>query len=159
MQIHIITVGKIKEKYLQEGIAEYIKRMRPYLKLNILELTEDKRTGSPSPADQKRGIDDEGTRILDAIPHDSIVIALDRKGVQWSSEMLAENLRGYEMSGRNSLCFIIGGHLGLSDTVLSKSRVRLSLSHMTFTHQMIRQILLEQLYRACKINHHEPYHK
>jgi len=159
MHIHILAVGKIKEKFLREGIAEYEKRLRPYVKLTIIEINEEKRAGNLTPADKQRIVDAEGIRILGSIPHDSFVIALDIKGVQWSSETLAETLRQYEIAGRNTLSFIIGGDLGLSDTVLSRSNVRLSLSLMTFTHQMIRQILLEQLYRACKINHNEPYHK
>ena len=159
MQILIIAVGKIKEKYLQEGIAEYTKRLRPYVKLNILEITEEKRIGHITPSDQKRIKEAEGMRILGAIPHDSLVIVLDANGVHWSSETLAENLQRYEIAGRNSLSIIIGGDLGLSDAVIARSNLRLSLSLMTFTHQMIRLILLEQIYRACKINHNEPYHK
>ena len=159
MQILIIAVGKIKEKYLQEGIAEYTKRLRPYVKLNILEITEEKRIGHITPSDQKRIKEAEGMRILGAIPQDSFVIVLDVNGVHWSSETLAENLQRYEIAGRNSLSIIIGGDLGLSDAVIARSNLRLSLSLMTFTHQMIRLILLEQIYRACKINHNEPYHK
>jgi 23S rRNA (pseudouridine1915-N3)-methyltransferase len=159
MQILIIAVGKIKEKYLQDGIAEYTKRLRPYVKLNILEIAEEKRAGHLTPADQKRIMDAEGTRILGSIPQDSFVIVLDVNGVHWSSETLAENLQQYEIAGRNSLSMIIGGDLGLSDAVITRSNLRLSISLMTFTHQMIRLILLEQIYRACKINHHEPYHK
>jgi len=159
MQILIIAVGKIKEKYLQEGIAEYTKRLRPYVKLNILEITEEKRIGHITPSDQKRIKEAEGMRILGAIPQDSFVIVLDVNGVHWSSGTLAENLQRYEIAGRNSLSIIIGGDLGLSDAVFARSNLRLSLSLMTFTHQMIRLILLEQIYRACKINHNEPYHK
>jgi len=159
MHITIIAVGRIKEKYLQEGIAEYEKRLRPYVKLNTIEITEEKRAVHLSISDQKRIMDAEGIRILGSIPHDSVAIVLALKGNEWSSETLAENIRGYEIAGRNSLCFIIGSDLGLSETVIAKSHVRLSLSQMTFTHQMIRLIILEQIYRACKINHHEPYHK
>jgi 23S rRNA (pseudouridine1915-N3)-methyltransferase len=159
MQVHIIAVGKIKEKYLQEGIAEYQKRLRPYVKLNILEIAESKRTGNLSPSQQELVKDGEGARVLAAIPHDTQAIVLDPGGERWSSENLAEQIHQWEISGRNNLCFIIGGDLGLSDMVLTKSNIRLSLSPMTFTHQMVRLILLEQLYRACKINHNEPYHK
>jgi len=159
MQILIIAVGKIKEKYLQDGIAEYTKRLRPYLKLNILEIAEEKRAGHLTPADQKRIMDAEGTRILGSIPQDCFVIVLDVDGVHWSSETFAENLQRYEIAGRNSLSIIIGGDLGLSEAVMARSNLRLSLSLMTFTHQMIRLVLLEQIYRACKINHNEPYHK
>jgi 23S rRNA (pseudouridine1915-N3)-methyltransferase len=159
MQVHIIAVGKIKEKYLQDGIAEYEKRLRPYVKLNILEIAEEKRTGVVSPSDEKRIKDAEGMRILESIHQDSFVNVLDIGGVRWSSEALAEHIRQWEISGRNNITIIIGGDLGLSDKVLTKSNIRLSLSPMTFTHQMVRLILLEQLYRACKINHNEPYHK
>jgi 23S rRNA (pseudouridine1915-N3)-methyltransferase len=159
MQILIIAVGKIKEKYLQEGIAEYQKRLRPYVKMNILEIAEDKRIGHLTPSDQKRIKEAEGMRILGSIPQDSFIIVLDVNGVHWSSETLAENLQRYEIAGRNSLSIIIGGDLGLSDAVIARSSVRLSLSPMTFTHQMIRLILLEQIYRAYKINRNEPYHK
>jgi len=159
MQIRVIAVGKIKEKYLQDGIAEYEKRLRPYVKLQILEIAEEKRTGHLSPSDQKRIREAEGMRILGSIPGDSFVIVLDVGGVHWSSEVLAEHIRQWEISGRNTISIIIGGDLGLSDTVLTRSNLRLSFSPMTFTHQMVRLILLEQLYRACKINRGEPYHK
>jgi 23S rRNA (pseudouridine1915-N3)-methyltransferase len=159
MQILIIAVSKIKEKYLQEGIAEYQKRLRPYIKMHILEIAEEKRVGPLTPSDKKRIKEAEGMRILGAIPHDSFVIVLDVNGVHWSSETFAENLQRYEIAGRNSLSIIIGGDLGLSEAVIARSNLRLSLSLMTFTHQMIRLVLLEQIYRACKINHGEPYHK
>ena len=159
MQILIIAVGKIKDKYLEDGIAEYSKRLRPYLKLKILEIPEEKRTGHLTPSVQKRIREAEGIRILGSIPMESVVIALVVHGVHWSSETLAENLRQYEIAGRNPLTIIIGGDLGLADAVLARSTVRLSLSPMTFTHQMIRLIILEQIFRACKINHNEPYHK
>jgi 23S rRNA (pseudouridine1915-N3)-methyltransferase len=159
MQILIIAVGKIKEKYLQEGIAEYQRRLRPYIKMNILEIAEEKRVGHLTPSAKKRIKEAEGMRILGAIPRDSFVIVLDVNGVHWSSETLAENLQRYEIAGRNSLSIIIGGDLGLSEAVIARSNLRLSLSLMTFTHQMIRLVLIEQIYRACKINNGEPYHK
>jgi 23S rRNA (pseudouridine1915-N3)-methyltransferase len=159
MQILIIAVGKIKEKYLQEGIAEYQKRLRPYVKMKIIEIAEEKRIGHLTPSDKKKIKVAEGTRILEAIPQGSFVIVLDVKGVHWSSEILAENFQRYEIAGKNSLSIIVGGDLGLSDAVIARSNLRLSLSLMTFTHQMVRLILLEQIYRVCKINHGEPYHK
>jgi 23S rRNA (pseudouridine1915-N3)-methyltransferase len=159
MQILIIAVGKIKEKYLQEGIAEYQKRLRPYVKMKIIEIAEEKRIGHLTPSDKNKIKVAEGTRILEAIPQGSFVIVLDVKGVHWSSEILAENFQRYEIAGKNSLSIIVGGDLGLPDAVIASSNLRLSLSLMTFTHQMVRLILLEQIYRACKINHGEPYHK
>jgi len=159
MQVHIIAVGKIKEKYLQDGIAEYQKRLRPYMKLTILEITEEKKGTSLSPSQEKLVKEGEGARILAAIPRDSFVIVLDIKGGQWSSETLAENIRQYEIAGKNQIAFVIGGDLGLSTAVLEQSGMRLSLSKMTFTHPMARLFLIEQIYRACRINSREPYHK
>jgi 23S rRNA (pseudouridine1915-N3)-methyltransferase len=159
MQILIIAVGKLKEKYLQEGIAEYKKRLPPYVKLNILEVAEEKKGRSQSSSQEILVKDREGVRILAAIPKNSVVIVLDVNGVFWSSETLAENLRHYEIAGKNQITFVIGGDLGLSDSVIARGNVLLSLSLMTFTHQMIRLVLIEQIYRACKINSDEPYHK
>jgi len=159
MQIRIIAVGRIKEKYLQDAIAEYEKRLRPYVKLQILELPEEKRTGNVSPSQEKILKEQEGARILAAILPESFVVALDVGGSGWSSEDLARNLKNWEIAGRNSLIIIIGGDLGLGENVLERSDKRLSLSPMTFTHQMARLFLLEQVYRAIKINCGEPYHK
>ena len=159
MQVHIIAVGKIKEKYLQMGILEYEKRLRPYVKLNIVEIADEKRVGHLSPSDQKRIKEAEGMRILGSIAGDSFVIGIDIGGVHWSSEALAEHIRQWEISGRNNISIIIGGDLGLSDSVITRSDVRLSFSPMTFTHQMVRLILLEQVYRAFRILRGEPYHK
>ena len=159
MQIRIIAVGKIKEKYLQEGIAEYEKRLRPYVKLHIVELSEERRSLSASPAIESVAKEKEGERILAAIPESSFVIALDVKGQSWSSEELAGSFREWELSGQNQLAFVIGGDLGLSPHVLARSDLRLSLSRMTFTHPMARLLLVEQVYRAFRILRGEPYHK
>jgi len=159
MQIQIIAVGKIKEKFLQEGIAEYEKRLHPYVKLKIVELAEEKRPISASTSGGKGAMEKEGVRILTAIPSGSFIIALDVKGTGWSSEELAEFFRQKELAGKNKITFVIGGDLGLSSEVLAQSGMRLSLSNMTFTHPMARFLLLEQVYRACRINSGEPYHK
>ena len=159
MQIHIIAVGKIKEEFLREGVAEYEKRLRPYLNLKIVELTEEKRSVSASPSAEKTAIVKEGERILAAVPSGSFVVALDVGGTSWSSPELAGFLRQRELAGKNQITFIIGGDLGLSPKVLSQSDMQLSLSKMTFTHQMARLLLMEQIYRACRINSGEPYHK
>jgi 23S rRNA (pseudouridine1915-N3)-methyltransferase len=159
MQILIIAVGKIKEKYLQDGIAEYQKRLHPYVKMNILELTEEKRPASASESVETAAKKKEGERLLAAIPPGSFVVALDAGGLSWSSEELAETFRQYEIAGKNQITFIIGGDLGLSPAVLTQSGMRLSLSKMTFTHPMARLLLVEQIYRACRINRNEPYHK
>lgn len=159
MQIRIIAVGKIKEKYLQEGIAEYEKRLRPYAKVQIVEITEEKRPLSASPAIESAAKEKEGERILAAIPEGSFVIALDLKGQIWSSEDLAASFREWELTGQNQLVFVIGGDLGLSPAVLLRSNFRLSLSKMTFTHPLARLLLVEQVYRAFRILRGEPYHK
>jgi len=159
MQIRVIAVGKIKEKYLKEGIAEYEKRLRPYVKLQLIELTEEKRSQPASPAIESAAMEKEGERILAAIPGGALVIALDIKGQSWSSGDLADAFRVWELAGRSYVAFIIGGDLGLSPAVLARSDLRISLSQMTFTHPMARLILLEQVYRACRINSGEPYHK
>jgi len=159
MQVHIIAVGKIKEKYLQLGILEYEKRLRPYVKLHIVELPEEKRPVSASSSIEAAAIEKEGQRICAAIPNGSFVIALDVRGVSWSSEELADAFREWELAGKNQVAFVIGGDLGLSPVVLSRSDLRLSLSKMTFTHLMARLLLLEQVYRAFRILRGEPYHK
>jgi 23S rRNA (pseudouridine1915-N3)-methyltransferase len=159
MQIRIIAVGKIKERFLQDGIAEYEKRLRPYVKLHVVEIPEEKRPVSASASVESVAMEKEGQRILAAIPEGSFVIALDVKGQGLSSEELARHLGTWELSGTNNLAIIVGGDIGLGENVLAQCRLRLSLSPMTFTHPMARFILIEQLYRASRIRSGEPYHK
>jgi len=159
MQIRIIAVGKIKEKFLQDGIAEYEKRLRPYIKTQIIEIPEEKRSVSASTPVERAAMVKEGERILHAVPEDSFVITLEILGEDWSSVALAEAFSHWEMTGRNQIAFIIGGDLGLSPAVLARSDLRLSLSRMTFTHPVARLLLFEQIYRAFRILRGEPYHK
>jgi 23S rRNA (pseudouridine1915-N3)-methyltransferase len=159
MQIQIIAVGRIKEPYLADGIAEYEKRLRPYAKVRITEVAEEKRPAHPSPAQQAQALEKEGARIVGLVPDGIYLIALDVRGEQVSSEGLAALLQDREISGNSSLVFVLGGDLGLSENVLNRSHLRLSLSPMTFTHPMVRLILLEQVYRAFRIMRGEPYHK
>jgi 23S rRNA (pseudouridine1915-N3)-methyltransferase len=159
MQIRVIAVGKIKEKFLQDGIAEYEKRLRPYAKVLIVELADEKRPASASPATEAAAMEKEGDRIITTIPEGSFVISLDIQGKNWSSLDLAASLGGWELSGKNQLAFVIGGDLGLAPAVLARSDMLLSLSPMTFTHPMARLLLLEQVYRAFRILRGEPYHK
>jgi 23S rRNA (pseudouridine1915-N3)-methyltransferase len=159
MQIRVVAVGKIKEKFLQDGIAEYEKRLRPYVKLRIVELGEEKRPASGSASVETAAKEKEGERILSAVPSGSFVVSLDVKGLSWSSEDLADAFREWELAGKSQVAFVIGGDLGLSPAVLARSDCRLSLSKMTFTHPMARLLLLEQVYRACRIKCGEPYHK
>jgi 23S rRNA (pseudouridine1915-N3)-methyltransferase len=159
MQVHIIAVGKIKETYLQLAISDYEKRLRPYVKLQIMEISEEKRPAATSPAVESAAKAKEGERILAMIPESSYVIALDIQGKTWSSEDLANAFRQWELAGQNNLAFVIGGDLGISPEVMSRSDMRLSLSKMTFTHPMARFLLMEQIYRAFRILRGEPYHK
>lgn len=159
MQIRIIAVGRIKEAFLQDGIAEYEKRLRPYAKVQVVEIPEEKRPASPSPSAGRTAMEKEGERILAAIPGGSFVIALDIQGQDWPSTALAEAFSHWELDGRNQIAFLIGGDLGLSPEVLARSNLRLSLSRMTFTHPIARFLLMEQIYRAFRILRGEPYHK
>ena len=159
MHIRIIAVGKIKERFLQDGISEYEKRLRPYAKIQIIEIPEEKRPASATPPVERAAMAKEGDRILAAIPEGSYVVALDINGDDWSSTALAEALSRWELAGNNQIVFIIGGDLGLAPAVLSRSNHRLSLSRMTFTHPITRLLLVEQIYRAFRILRGEPYHK
>jgi 23S rRNA (pseudouridine1915-N3)-methyltransferase len=159
MQVRIIAVGKIKERFLAEGIAEYEKRLTPYLKLAIIEIADEKRGVHASAGQEQLTKGREGDRILAAIPEGAYVVALDVRGKEMSSEALAARLHDWQLAGTNLIAVIIGGDLGLSGAVLSRADLRLSISPMTFTHQMVRMIILEQIYRACRINSGEPYHK
>ena len=159
MQLRIIAVGKIKEPFLRDGIAGYEKRLRPYADLRITELAEEKRPKASSPATEAAAVQKEGERILTAVPDGALVVALEIAGQGWTSTDLADAFRVWELAGRSPVVFVIGGDLGLSPAVLTRSDLRLSLSRMTFTHPMARLILLEQVYRAFRILRGEPYHK
>jgi 23S rRNA (pseudouridine1915-N3)-methyltransferase len=159
VQLTVIAVGKVKEKFLQEAMAEYEKRLRPYTKLHIHEIPEEKRPGSATKSAEVRAMEKEAERILTAVPAGSFVVALDPEGMARSSEEFAAAFRQWELAGKSHICFIIGGDLGLAPAVLTRSDQRLSLSRMTFTHPIARVLLLEQIYRAQRINHGEPYHK
>ncbi|GIN21980.1 23S rRNA (pseudouridine(1915)-N(3))-methyltransferase RlmH [Siminovitchia fordii] len=159
MNITIISVGKIKEKHMKQGIDEYLKRLSAYTKINILELPDEKAPENLSHTQMQQIKKKEGDRILDKIHPDAYVIALAIEGKQASSEQFAERLGGLSASGKNSVVFVIGGSLGLSDEVMKRADEALSFSKMTFPHQLMRLILVEQVYRAFRILRGEPYHK
>ncbi len=159
VQIQILAVGRIKESFIREGLAEYEKRLRPYVTLRITEISEEKRQPSVSGTSGVRAVEKEGERILAAIPGDAFIISLDRTGERWTSEDLATFLGSLQLTGQHRVFFVIGGDLGLSGPVLARSSRLLSLSAMTFTHPLARLVLLEQIYRAFRIMHGEPYHK
>ncbi len=158
MKITIIAVGKIKEKYLTMGIAEFIKRLTPYCRLVIIEVDEERMPEHPSDAEKAKVLLKEGKRMLRYVKESSHLIILDVIGKQASSEELAEKISDMGISGKSDITFIIGGAFGLSPELLKIAKERLSFSKMTFTHQMIRLLLVEQIYRAFKINRGEPYH-
>lgn len=159
MNIHIITVGKVREKYIKLGIQEFEKRLSSYCKLTFSELMDEQ---APEQLNEKELLSvkkKEGERILSKIKQDHYVIALDIKGVSWSSEQFADELLNLSFQGKNQVTFIIGGSNGLSEEVLKRANQKLSFSKMTFPHQLMKLILLEQVYRAFKIQRREPYHK
>lgn len=159
MKITIVCVGKVKERYLRDGIAEYAKRLGRYCTLSWYEVADEK-TPENAPAGVERKIKEiEGERLLKGIPEHAYVIALCIEGETPDSVELSEKLSGLMSSGKSQLVFVIGGSLGLSDAVIGRADYRLSFSRMTFPHQLMRMILLEQIYRSFRIIHHEPYHK
>ncbi|SDZ97727.1 23S rRNA (pseudouridine1915-N3)-methyltransferase [Thalassobacillus cyri] len=159
MKITIVTVGKLKEKYLKQGIQEYVKRLGPYASIDMAEVADEKAPENLSEADMKEVKNKEGERILAKINPDSYVITLEIEGKQLTSEKLAKKLDDLATYGKSKVTFVIGGSLGLSDEVLKRSDMGLSFSKMTFPHQLMRLVLVEQIYRAFKINRGEPYHK
>lgn len=159
MKITLVTVGKIKEKFYRDAIGEYAKRLSRYCTLEILEVADEKTPDGASEALEQQIREKEGQRILQAVREDAYVIALAIQGKQRSSEQLAAHLDFLTLRGKSHLCFVIGGSLGLSDEVLRRADEQLSFSPMTFPHQLMRVILLEQIYRSFRIIRGEPYHK
>lgn len=159
MKITIIAVGKLKDKYLVQGIKEFTKRLVGYTKLQIVELADEKAPESLSYKEIDQVKEKEGKRILGKIPSDAYTIALAIEGKKWTSEQFAKKLDQLATYGKSNIYFVIGGSVGLSDEVLKRADVHLSFSYMTFPHQLMRLILLEQIYRAFRINRNEPYHK
>ncbi|MCF6139087.1 23S rRNA (pseudouridine(1915)-N(3))-methyltransferase RlmH [Pseudalkalibacillus berkeleyi] len=159
MNIQIISVGKLKEKYLKQGIAEYVKRLGPFAKVEIVEVPDEKAPEQLGETEMEQVKEAEGARILSKIGKDVHVVALAIQGKQQTSEQLAKNLDNLATYGKSKVAFVIGGSLGLSDSVIKRSNEQLSFSKMTFPHQLMRLVLVEQIYRAFKINRGEPYHK
>ncbi|KPB04497.1 23S rRNA (pseudouridine(1915)-N(3))-methyltransferase RlmH [Bacillus sp. CHD6a] len=159
MNISIITIGKLKEKYLKQGINEYLKRLSAYAKIDIVELPDEKAPEQLSDAEMEQVKNKEGERILGKISVDTHVIALAIEGKQRSSEELAKEMDKLATYGKSKVAFVIGGSLGLSGDVMKRANDTLSFSKMTFPHQLMKLILLEQVYRGFRINRGEPYHK
>lgn len=159
MNIQIVAVGKLKEKYLVEGIAEYTKRLGPYAKLQLQEVPDEKAPDNMSAAEEEQVKVKEGERILALLKPDTHVIALALDGAMWSSEELSSQLDRLGTYGRSSVAFVIGGSNGLSPAVLKRADAKLCFGRMTLPHQLMRLVLVEQVYRAFKIMRGEPYHK
>ncbi len=160
LRVNIICIGKIKEKYFADGIAEYAKRLGAFCKFSVIELAEERlRDNSPSPARTAEVVNAEGARILQKTGAGDFVIAMCIEGKQLSSEELAEKLERLAVEGKSTVDFIIGGSYGLSEQVKSRAELRLSMSKMTFPHTLARLMLSEQIYRAFEINSNGKYHK
>lgn len=159
MNIKIVCVGRLKEKFYQDALKEFEKRLSRYCRLTVCEVADEKAPEQLSEAGKAQVLAREGERILARIDDDEVVAALCIEGKQMPSETLAKTIADWGLSGKSRAAFIIGGSLGLSDAVKNRAQLRLSFSQMTFSHQIFRVMLLEQIYRAFKINAGEPYHK
>lgn len=160
MKITIICVGKLKEKYWKDGILEYTKRLTRYTtQMKIIELPDEKTPDNASIKDEELILEKEGEQILKNIPQDGYIITLAIKGKNLTSEELSKVIENKMITGNSHIVFIIGGSLGLSEGVYKKSHMQWSLSNLTFPHQMVRVMLVEQIYRAFRIMKNEPYHK
>lgn len=158
LSINIICVGKLKEDYLKQAIAEYSKRLSKYCNLNFIELQDEKLPNKINNSVIEEIKNKECNKILENIKKDSFVFSLDLKGKQYSSEEFSKEIDNISLNFNSSITFIIGGTLGLNDEVLNRSNKLICFSKMTFPHQLIRVFLLEQLFRAFKISHNETYH-
>lgn len=158
MKITIVCAGKLKEKYLRDGIAEYEKRLRPYADLRTIEIIEERMKDRPSPAEKDEVLRREGERLTSQIPQGVYLIVLDVGGEEMSSEKFSARIDRLMLMGESHIAFLIGGPFGLSDELRQRADLRLSFSQFTLPHQLIRLFLMEQIYRSFKISRHEPYH-
>ncbi len=159
MKIDIIAVGKIKEKHYRDAVDEYVKRLSKYVKLNIIEVKDEKTSEGASERENGIVLAAEGGRLDKYIEDDAVLIPLCIEGEQISSEEFAKKISAYETGGKSHLQFVIGGSLGMDESIKEKGDMKLSFSKMTFPHQLMRVVLLEQIYRAYRIKNNEPYHK
>lgn len=159
MNITIISVGKIKESFYRDAIAEYSKRLSKYCKLSIIEVADEKTPDQASPVVENTIMQKEADRILKNVKEDAYVMALAIEGRKCDSVSFSSKIENLGIQGKSNLVFVIGGSLGLADTVKSRADELISFSDMTFPHQLMRVILVEQIYRGYRIMNHEPYHK
>ena len=158
MNINIVAVGSINEKIFNDPVSEYAKRLSRYVNLNIIEVKDEKTPAMASALEEEKIKEVEAERILSKLPN-GYVVALTIDGKKYSSEELAKRMGKYNILSKGNLSFIIGGSLGLHKSVIDRADEKLSFSEMTFPHQLMRVILLEQIYRAYRIRNNEPYHK
>lgn len=158
MKFTFLTIGKIKEKWMRQGIEEYLKRLSPMAKVEILSPDEEKMPENPSPALKEKVMEKEGDKLLKYLKDEDFLILLDLKGKPVTSEGLADILQKKMVAGTSHFFFMIGGPYGNGENIRKRANLKISISAMTFTHQMARLILAEQVYRAMKIIRHEPYH-
>lgn len=159
MKIKLICVGKLKEKYLEDGIKEYLKRLSAYADVEVIEVADERIPERPSLAEEIIVKSKEGRRILDKVKQDDYMILLDVQGKEMDSVQFAERIEDCMINGKSTIDFVIGGSLGHGEDVLTRANARISFSQMTFPHQLMRLILVEQIYRAFKIIRKETYHK
>ena len=159
LKVRLIAVGKVKEPFIQAGIAEYSKRLSGYLHLEVVEVPDESIPDDPSDKILKKILDTEGRRVGRALHASETVILLDLAGSEWSSVEFAERLSVLKMDGKSRIAFVIGGSLGVSEDLKKRADLRWRLSDLTFPHQLVRVLVLEQLYRACRICRGERYHR
>lgn len=159
MRITVLCVGKMKEKYLADAVSEYAKRLSRYCQLEIIEVADEKTPDGASETVNRKILEKEGQRLLGRISDGAYVIALAIEGKQPDSLEFAEKLERLGTGGTSHIVFVIGGSLGLAEAVMKRADERMSFSRLTFPHQLMRVILLEQVYRAYRIMNHAPYHK
>ena len=158
MKFSFLVIGKIKESWMRAGIGEYEKRLKPMVKMETVEHEEEKMPENPSPATKEKRMEKEGEKLLKSVADSDCVVLLDTEGTPFSSEELAGWLQDKMVQGTSHFYFMIGGPYGNGTNIKKWADLKISIGAMTFTHQMARLILFEQLYRAMKINRHEPYH-
>ena len=159
MKIKIVTVGKLKEKYLKDGIAEYTKRISRFAKLEMIELTDEKTPDKASELENQKILETEGARILSKVGERDFVVVLAIEGKTLSSEEFSKQLEQASIKGYSTLTFIIGGSLGLAPVVKNRANLSVSFGRLTLPHQLMRLVLIEQIYRAFTIQQGSPYHK
>ncbi len=159
LSVHLICVGKLKETFYQQACAEYVKRLSPHCRLTVVELPEQRLPQNPSRAQIDAALEKEGQAIRAKLPPNAPLVCLCVEGQARSSQELAGLLRDWESGGAGRVAFVIGGSYGLAGSLKAQARLRLSMSPMTFPHHLARVMVLEQLYRAFKINEGSPYHK